>query len=55
LAGTIEDTGGWGSYSTDRVGQVRLGSGANILRLSIAKKPHDWVMNFNQIILTPAK
>jgi hypothetical protein len=55
LPGKVADTGGFGTYRTDRLGAVRLTGGPHKLRIKATSKPHESIMGLCQVILTPVK
>src|SRR5665213_1465752 len=55
LPGSSADTGGWASYRTQRLGQIRLVAGPQTLRMSAPGTHADTVMDLGQVTLTPLK
>jgi hypothetical protein len=49
------DSGGWSSFTTTRLGRVRLAAGGQRLRLKGTNDAHEYLMDVGRIILTPAK
>ena len=55
FAGTIKDTGGFNELHTERLGRVHLIAGSQVFRFAITNKPHGYVMDLTQVLLTPVK
>jgi alpha-L-fucosidase len=53
LAGTVRDTGGWGQFITETLGEITLPEGRQTLTVIPQSMPHGAVMNLQRITLTP--